>query len=304
MNVGSWLIITILLLLLIVTFARLLLFHWDIKNMTKQLDDIIENFGTNELVRTSTHHKNVTKFTAKINQLIHLFKQDQQHTLNREKNLKQEITNISHDFRTPLTSIKGFTELLSEPSLSETQRKEFLTIIEKKIDNLTMKVDLFYELSQLDSSDKQLIMEKQSLDHIVVDTMLLFYGDFEKKQIKVEMDERTVSPILADKKAVDRIVANIIQNAITYAKSYFKISFVEEEEVIRLRAVNDVEEINVTSLQRIFDRTVRLDSSRTGNQLGLGLHIVQQLVTKQGGTAVADVQENEFIIELSFRKWD
>ncbi|WP_379597133.1 sensor histidine kinase [Oceanobacillus luteolus] len=184
---GSWLIITILLLLLIVTFARLLLFHWDIKNMTKQLDDIIENFGTNELVRTSTHHKNVTKFTAKINQLIHLFKQDQQHTLNREKNLKQEITNISHDFRTPLTSIKGFTELLSEPSLSETQRKEFLTIIEKKIDNLTMKVDLFYELSQLDSSDKQLIMEKQSLDHIVVDTMLLFYGDFEKKQIKVEM---------------------------------------------------------------------------------------------------------------------
>ncbi|WP_251515600.1 sensor histidine kinase [Oceanobacillus luteolus] len=301
---GSWLIITILLLLLIVTFARLLLFHWDIKNMTKQLDDIIENFGTNELVRTSTHHKNVTKFTAKINQLIHLFKQDQQHTLNREKNLKQEITNISHDFRTPLTSIKGFTELLSEPSLSETQRKEFLTIIEKKIDNLTMKVDLFYELSQLDSSDKQLIMEKQSLDHIVVDTMLLFYGDFEKKQIKVEMDERTVSPILADKKAVDRIVANIIQNAITYAKSYFKISFVEEEEVIRLRAVNDVEEINVTSLQRIFDRTVRLDSSRTGNQLGLGLHIVQQLVTKQGGTAVADVQENEFIIELSFRKWD
>nr|WP_285853798.1 HAMP domain-containing sensor histidine kinase [Oceanobacillus luteolus] len=297
-------IITILLLLLIVTFARLLLFHWDIKNMTKQLDDIIENFGTNELVRTSTHHKNVTKFTAKINQLIHLFKQDQQHTLNREKNLKQEITNISHDFRTPLTSIKGFTELLSEPSLSETQRKEFLTIIEKKIDNLTMKVDLFYELSQLDSSDKQLIMEKQSLDHIVVDTMLLFYGDFEKKQIKVEMDERTVSPILADKKAVDRIVANIIQNAITYAKSYFKISFVEEEEVIRLRAVNDVEEINVTSLQRIFDRTVRLDSSRTGNQLGLGLHIVQQLVTKQGGTAVADVQENEFIIELSFRKWD
>ncbi|MFD1607781.1 ATP-binding protein [Oceanobacillus luteolus] len=93
---------------------------------------------------------------------------------------------------------------------------------------------------------------------------------------------------------MDRIVANIIQNAITYAKSYFKISFVEEEEVIRLRAVNDVEEINVTSLQRIFDRTVRLDSSRTGNQLGLGLHIVQQLVTKQGGTAVADVHDNEY----------
>ena len=58
----------------------------------------------------------------------------------------------------------------------------------------------------------------------------------------------TVLPILADNKATVRIVTNIIQNALTYAKSYLKISFVEEEEYIWLRAVNDVEKINVTEL--------------------------------------------------------
>ena len=81
-------------------------------------------------------------------------------------------------------------------------------------------------------------------------------------------------------------------------------AWMEDEEYIRLRAVNDVETINATELQRIFNRTFRLDQSRTGTQLGLGLHIVQQLIHKQGGKVAADVHENEFIIEVSFRKWN
>lgn len=272
--------------------------------MTKQLEEISKNFGTNELVRTNTHNKNLARFAAKINQLIELFKRNQQSIERREMELKQEITNISHDLRTPLTSIKGFSELLTEPSISETDRKEFLDIIQKKIDNLIIIVDLFYELSQLDSSDKKLTLEKQFLDQIVVEIMLMFYDDFEKKQLTVEFDEGTVCPILADNKAIVRIVTNIIQNALTYAKSYLKISFVEEEKYIWLRAVNDVDKINVTELHRIFNRTYRLDSSRTGTHLGLGLHIVQQLVNKQEGRVVADVRGNEFIIEVSFKKWD
>lgn len=303
MNVSSWLMI-VLIFLLIVVLCMLLLVHWDIRRMTKQLEEIIENFGTNELVRTNTHNKNLSRFASKINQLIQLFKQNQQSVEAREMELKREITNISHDLRTPLTSIKGFSELLTDPSISEAERKEFLAIIQKKIDNLTMIVDLFYELSQLDSSDKKLTMEKQFLDQIVVDTMLMFYEDFEKKQLKVSLDEGTVPPVLADNKAIVRIVNNIIQNALTYAKSYFRITYVEEEKYIWVRAVNDVEKVNATELQQIFNRTYRLEPSRTGTQLGLGLHIVQQLVHKQGGKAVADVHENEFRIEVSFRKWD
>jgi len=304
MEVSSWLIISILSFLLIVSIGILLLFHWDIRRMTKQLEEIIENFGTNELVRTNTHNKSLSRFIIKINQLIHLFKQDQQYTQKREKELKQEITNISHDLRTPLTSIKGFSELLTDPSLSEAEKQEFLTIIQRKIDNLIMVADLFYELSQIDSSDKQLVMEQQCLDQIVVDAMLLFYSDFEKSQIRIHVDEVAVSPIFADKKATNRIVTNIIQNALRYAKSYLTINLIEEEEYVRLRAVNDVEAFDRTDLHRIFDRTYRMDTSRTGGQLGLGLHIVRQLINKQEGKVVADVHDNEFKIDVAFKKWD
>src|SRR5690625_850331 len=95
MEMSGWLIIILLTILLMISIGMLLLFHWDIRRMTIQLEEIIENFGTNELVRTNTHSKNLKHFITKINQLIHLFKQDQQYTQKREKELKQEITNIS-----------------------------------------------------------------------------------------------------------------------------------------------------------------------------------------------------------------
>lgn len=295
--------IIILVFLLIVSVSRFLLLQWDVRRMTKQLEEISEHFGTNELLRTNTHNKYLARFADKINQLIILFKQNQQTFEKRELELKQEITNISHDLRTPLTSIKGFSELLSDPALSEEEKKEFLAIIQKKIDNLIMIVDLFYELSQLDSSDKKLIMEQQYLDQIVEETMLMFYEEFENKQLKVDLDENNVSPIFADRKAAVRIVTNIIQNALTYAKSYVTISLTEDDKYIWLRTANDMEETDISELEHIFNRTFRLDSSRTGPQLGLGLHIVQQLVHKQGGQAIANVYENEFIIEVSFQKW-
>lgn len=295
--------IIILVFLLIVSVSRFLLLQWDVRRMTKQLEEISEHFGTNELLRTNTHNKYLARFADKINQLIILFKQNQQTFEKRELELKQEITNISHDLRTPLTSIKGFSELLSDPALSEEEKKEFLAIIKKKIDNLIMIVDLFYELSQLDSSDKKLIMEQQYLDQIVEETMLMFYEEFENKQLKVDLDENNVSPIFADRKAAVRIVTNIIQNALTYAKSYVTISLTEDDKYIWLRTANDMEETDISELEHIFNRTFRLDSSRTGPQLGLGLHIVQQLVQKQGGQAIANVYENEFIIEVSFQKW-
>lgn len=304
MNLNNWLIIILLISLLFVVVGKSLVLHWDIKKMTKQLEEIIGNFGTNEVVRTNTHNKNLARFATKINQLIHLFKQDQQHNHTREMNLKREITNISHDLRTPLTSIKGFSELLSNPSLTEAEKDEYLAVVQKKIDNLTNVVDLFYELSQLDSLDKKMVMQKNFLDQIVIETMLTFYGEFEKKHLQVQIDEHAVSPILADKKATDRIVANIIHNALAYSKSAVTIDLIEDNEYIRLRVTNDVETFNVAELQRIFDRTFRMDSSRTGEQLGLGLHIVQQLIEKQGGNAVADVTGDEFILEVSFKKWE
>lgn len=300
---GSWLIIAILTGLLLILFSSYLLLQYDIRMMTKQLEGIVENFGTNEIVRTSTHNRSLSKFAANINKLISVFKQDQQRGGARELNLKQEITNISHDFRTPLTSMKGFSELLSDPTLAESEKKEYLAVVQKKIDHLIDIVDLFYELSQLNSFDQNMSIEKVNLNQTVIDVLLSFYDEFEKKQLKVHFEESEGLPILADQKAVSRIVANIIQNALTYSKSTVTIQVLEEGFYIRLQVTNDFESLDAAQVERIFDRTFRMDGSRSDGQLGLGLHIVRQLIGNLGGEAVADVDGDTFTLAVLFKKW-
>lgn len=304
LEMNGWMILVLCVMpLLILSVGLLLLLYWDIKKMTGQLERIIDNFGTNELVHTNTHHKALSQFTMKINQLIHLFKKSQQAQEKKETQLKQEITNISHDLRTPLTSIKGFSELLTDPTISEAEKEKYVKIIQAKIDTLTTQVDLFYELSSIDSLDNSVKMEKLFLNQMIGEKMLLFYNDFEKNQLKVHLNELPTTAILADEKAVNRIVINIIQNALRYAKTYFVIEMVEEEMDIRLSAVNDVDEFNHVDIRHVFDRSFTMDTSRTSGQLGLGLHIVQQLVHKQGGEITAEINDNEFKVSICFKKW-
>ena len=77
-----------------------------------------------------------------------------------------------------------------------------------------------------------------------------------------------------------------------------------QDEYVQLSVINDVDGLDQSALHRIFDRTYRLDASRSGGQIGLGLHIVQQLIHKQGGKVVSDIHKNEFRIDVFFRKWD
>ncbi|MBB4827033.1 signal transduction histidine kinase [Sporosarcina luteola] len=299
---GGWLITAILAGLLLIACGWLVILHADIRKMTRQLHGIIRNPGTNERVRTTTHDTILSRYAAATNQLISVAKQEQQASRKRELEMKREITNISHDLRTPLTSLKGFSELLSAPSITEHEKSEYLAIVQKKIDHLIGTADLFYELSQLDSMDKQLMLERHFLDQMVIDTILTFREELEEKQLDVRVGDMAPMSVLADRKATGRIISNIIQNALAYSKSYLAIDLAEDEETVRLRIANDVEAFNTAKLELIFERTFRMDTSRSGGQLGLGLHIVRQLAEKQGGRVDAHVVDDEFILEVYFLK--
>ena len=271
--------------------------------MTEQLDRIIEDFGTNETLRTNTHHRVMNRFIMKINQLIQLFKKDQQYQEKRERRLKQEITNISHDLRTPLTSIKGFSQLLLDEQITETDKKQYIQTIDIKIDELTSLVDLFYEFSSIGSLDEQVQVEKLYVNTLLEEQLLFFYNQIEKSELKVIVEEFPIVPILGNEKAVNRILINVLQNAFRYAESYVQLELIEEKEYVNIQLSNDVDQFDEQSLQHIFDRSFRMDSSRTDGHLGLGLHIVYQLIELQGGHVNATGANGVFTLNLYFKKW-
>lgn len=278
--------ILILLLICLSLIIILILRQWNLRKMNRQLQKIINQFGTNEQLRNNLPGKELNSFVANVNHLISLFKKEEQHTIRQNIEFRQEITNVSHDIRTPLTSIKGFSELLLDPQLSSSERNEYLKIIQKKTDTLLRTVNTFYEISQLESGDRILSLEAFSLGELVVETILAFQADFESKRITVTIKEDNFEKtILADKKATERIILNIIQNALRYSHNFFEISIQENERSLVLEAKNDGQSISSVDLAKIFDRSYTIDQSRRDGQTGLGLYIVKAIAEKQGGAA-------------------
>lgn len=300
---NGWMLFSVCVtLLFLASISRLFYIYWDIKKMTQQLKGINDHFGTNELVLTNSHHKRLSQFTTEINRLIHLYKKNERSLERREGQLKEEITNISHDLRTPLTSIKGFSDLLADKELPASTKEEYLMIIQGKIDIIMTQVDLFYELWSIESLDHKMVMEPLMLNEIIEDKMLLFYQEFHERELEVIVEPLRETSIIANEEAVHRIIINMIQNAIKYAESYVRIELLEKDEEICLRMMNDTRDLTKQDVSRVFSRGYRKNQSRGDGHLGLGLHIVEQLMQKQGGSVNAEIEKDRFVLDLLFYK--
>lgn len=302
LSMNGWMIFGIgMLVIAVLCIYKLLIIRWDMKKMAGQLKDVNKHFGSNELIRTNSHDQLTSEFAKEINELIHLYKENERYLEKRETQLRTEITNISHDLRTPLTSMKGFSQLLLE-DVPMAERKEYADIILGKIDLLTNQVDLFYELASIHSADYKLAMKPIALNEMIEEKVLLFYSDFQKSALDLQLKNMTEKYILANEEAIGRILVNVIQNALRYATSYFHFTLQEEENHLILYAENDTAELMERDIVQVFNRSYRKDTSRTSGQLGLGLHIVKQLIEKQGGEVTAELDGEKFILQLKFYK--
>lgn len=295
------LVVIILVFLLVVTIGIVINNYLNLRKMNQQLERIINQFGTNERLKTDLSNKELNLFVKQVNQLITLFKNEEQQTIRKNKKLREEITNISHDLRTPLTSIKGFSELLEDTSLTQNERADYLRIIQKKITLLEKTVNNFYEVSRLESEEDNFEYESVQIGEILIEVMLSFQKDFEKEKLKVIIDETSFqTPIWVDRKATERIFLNVIQNALRYSRSFLEIKVNKTNKFLVVTIINDSEIISKEDMQHIFDRSFTIDKSRQQGQTGFGLYIIEQLVKKQNGQVKAIFQDELFTLELEF----
>lgn len=266
------------------------------KSMNEICDCIAEHLSsdTNQLVTVSSGDRHIRRIAGRISvQLAELRRMKLRYT-SGDRELKEAITNISHDLRTPLTAICGYLELLETEEMTDNTRR-YLEQISNRTEALKGLTEELFRYSVI-SSVSELNYEQVNVGRVLEDTLISFLGAFEQKNIipNISLPDNAVFRDL-DKSALSRIFGNIIGNAIKYSSGDFAVTMSENGEIV---FSNTAPELSSVEVGRLFDRFYTVDSARKST--GLGLSIAKLLTERMGGSISADYKENTLSINLFF----
>lgn len=266
-----------------------------IHRITKQLDDFISE-RTHKILDVSLSDPFLESMAANINRSIYLQEKMCINEVQRERAIRDDIANISHDLRTPLTAMIGYLSLSKEEK-DFLQKSLYIDIALQKAMSLQSLVDNFFEMSYVDSDACQIQLTSLDLNKIIRDELLASYCAFEKHSITplIELPEYPVM-VLGNELAIERMIQNLIANAISYSTGEIAVCLQIKGEGAELIVRNSAPFISEQEREKIFDRFYRASTGRTSGHAGLGLYIVKQLVLKQGGIVLSDYKDGMFAI--------
>ncbi|HWT73909.1 MAG TPA: HAMP domain-containing sensor histidine kinase [Mobilitalea sp.] len=290
-----------LFILVIVLTVRLIFLNRAIRGASRQMAAIEQQPDRNRQLKALTLERDIEELFTKINDIYLARQQERIIYQRRETQIRREIENISHDLRTPLTSIIGYVDLLQNDELEDKEKEEYLDIIKRRARVLQGFIQDFYELSRIEGENYPLLLENVPVQTMLAEAAVAYYHEFEKKKITVELEleENTVS-VIADKIQLNRVFNNLLQNALKYADHIFVIKQITANKECILQFKNEKGTMTERELNVIFDRFYCGDLSRSNNSTGLGLTISKLLVEKMKGSIHALLENDMFIIEIRF----
>ena len=281
--------------------ARFFILVKDINNLNSEFKEISENIELNRRLKYFSGNKTLEKLLVTLNGYLEVSQKEKIKYIRREKSIRNEIENISHDLRTPLTSILGYLELIENDNIDDNERKEYLAIIQRRTKVLYSLVHTFYDVSRLEAGEYKFNIESINIDKLIREHLLLLYNDFESKNIDVEvklLDEEVY--VQCDKNALERVFSNLFQNAIKYSKGKFSISLKKVNNKVVINLENHTDELNEEEVEHIFDRFYMKDKSRGTSSSGLGLTITKLLVEEMNGEIKAELQDDILSFNITF----
>lgn len=276
-------IIIILLIILIVSLIK------KINYISKTVDEVMQgNF--NQRIRFQNHIKPLNTLCIKINNLIMKMQKIFEKNKVNEDSIKKMISNISHDLRTPLTSMLGYMELvLNDTTLSEEEKKEYIKIVYNKGNHLYSLMEEFFQVSKLESKDVKLNIRKINISEIVRQNIISFFNELKKRNMEpqINIPEEDVYTF-GDEKAVNRILSNLINNSLKYGSegTMIGVNLTCDNNNVFISVWDNGAGIPKEEIDYVFDRLYTVEKSRKLNlkSSGLGLTIVKKLVEALGGT--------------------
>ncbi|HDK7139338.1 histidine kinase [Clostridium botulinum] len=293
-----YLLAIILFMIFIIIFSivmciKLFSYKRQIRDITGQIKEFKER-KTNRKINTQIADKDIEELVCEVNEYLELYKRNEEEKIVFENTLKQGIANMSHDLRTPLTSIIGYLKLLEN---DEIDKKEALDILKNKTNKLNILINDFFELASIESEDYELDMIKVNLTNIVRDEILSLYEAFQDKGLKPKINilDKPIF-IMSDKDSLERIIDNLLSNTLKYAEKDIEINLEESNDKVILKISNICTSIDEKDVLYMFDRFYMADKVRKGQGTGLGLSIVKSLMEKMDGIITSKFEQNRVSI--------
>lgn len=250
---------------------------------------------TNTLITLSCRDKRMRALAADINVQLRVLREQRRRYQNGDRELKEAVTNIAHDLRTPLTSLCGYAELLEREPLNENAAR-YLALIRSRADALKALTQELFRYSIITSAPEALPLEPVDLRVAVEEGLLAFYAAFTQRGIAPDVslpDTAVIRPL--NREAIARVIGNLLSNALKYSDGDLSVMLTPEGELVFENAASSLSNVQVG---RLFDRFFTVETAR--HTTGLGLSIARTLVERMHGTITAAYQDGRLIIRVHF----
>ena len=310
-----------MILFVVLSFVMVFILIWQQiqhKKLVREIDyitsrlDTISVISENGFVLIPTDNDSIKKLSAALNKLLQDFYTKKSQFEQSKQAMAKVLTNISHDIRTPLTVLKGNSEMLSNitNTYSASENVHAMAVkIDQKADDLISTINDYFTMSKITSGDFSIKMKKENISRICQDTILDYYDLLEQKQFEVNI-QIPDTPIFAytDNEALQRILKNLIDNAIKYTEhGTIRISAVSYEMFTTSNGKNIIEiedrgdGISPQQQKQIFERNYTTARKTSGS--GLGLSISKCLAEQIGADLeVYSVQNEQTIFSIILKK--
>ena len=291
------LIVTVLLALAVVSLTGYLLtLEQGLRRAKAQMEQHFQNATTARLDIPCPNSAAEELFAA-VNRLLELRQEENAAYRRKEQELRRQIANVSHDLRTPLTSILGYLQLLEQEELSPEKRREYFHIVEGRAKTLQTFIGAFYDLSRIEGGEWPLERERVDLARALSDQLAAAYGQIEEAGLDVEVDVAGgLPPVWADSGAVARIFSNLLTNALRHGSGTLSVRLYREGGDLVTSFSNRADGLTAEDADHVFERFYTADKMRTGQSTGLGLAIVKALAERMGHTAAARWEDGRFTV--------
>ena len=289
-----WVVIGILVFIMGILVVKIYL-------LQKAAREIKEGFAdrlitdTNTLIDISSHDKYMRELANTINIQFRKLRADRHRFQQGDMELKNAVSNISHDLRTPLTAICGYLDLLEQEEKSTTVER-YIEVIRNRTEILKQLIEELFRYSVIITTEDDITKEAVEINRVLEESIAAFYVTLNERKIipSIKMPESKVICYL-DGSALARVFSNLLNNAIKYSDGDLDIILSETGEVIFTNTASGLNEVQVGKL---FDRFYTVEAARKST--GLGLAIAKTLVEQMNGTISAKYENNRLSICILF----